>query len=150
MRKENMSLFIGLVGLSLIIFVIYYLLKSPAPTDQTQTANTVSSTTAQSPAGQQTPGNMNPSYGDLTEDQIKLADIAIGKLLNSSEGITPPMITVKSFEEKQFGDSSLGCPKEGQMYAQVITPGYQVVLEAKGKEYDYRLTDENNVIICEQ
>lgn len=152
MRKENMSLFIGMVGLALIIGIVYYFATTPAPEEQTQTTSTVSPTQAASPLGQQQPppGSMNPGYGDLTPDQIKLADIAIGKLLNSSQGISPPMITVKSFEAKEFPDASLGCAREGQMAAQVITPGYQVVLEAQGKEYDYRLTDENNVILCEK
>lgn len=152
MRKENMSLFIGLVGLALIIGIVYYFATSPAPEEQTQTPVTVSPTQAQiQVSGTQPPaGNMNPSYGDLTPEQITKADIAIGKLLNSSEGITPPMVTVKSFEAKDFPDASLGCAQEGQMSAQVITPGYQVVLEAQGKTYDYRLTDEKNVILCEK
>lgn len=36
-----------------------------------------------------------------------------------------------------WSDSGLGCPQEGMMYMMVITPGYQVVLEAQGKEYFY-------------
>ncbi len=147
-----MSLFVGLIGLTLIIFVVYYFATSPAPEEQTQNSGTDSPKQAQiQVSGTQPPsGSMNPSYGDLTPEQIKTVDIAIGKLLNSSEGITPPMVTVKSFEAKDFPDSSLGCAKEGMMYSQVITPGYQVVLEAQGKIYDYRLTDEKNVILCEK
>lgn len=95
-------------------------------------------------------GGLNPNYGDLTPDQIATADIAIGKLLNSSEGITPPMISIVSFEEQEFGNTSLGCPQEGQMYAEVITPGYKVVLEAQGTQYDYRLTNTEDVFLCEQ
>jgi hypothetical protein len=150
MRKENMSLFIGLAGLALIIGIVYYFATTPAPEEQTQTPVTVSPVISQNPVAAQDPGNMNPGYGDLTKEQIATADIAIGKLLNSSEGITPPMITVKSFEAKEFADASLGCPNPDKMYAQVITPGYQVILEAQGKTYDYRLTDEKNIILCEQ
>jgi hypothetical protein len=34
-------------------------------------------------------------------------------------------------------DSSLGCPEPGMMYTQVITPGYQVILQAEDDLYFY-------------
>lgn len=94
--------------------------------------------------------NLSPQYGNLTDDQIAIADRAIGDLLNSVEGITPSMIAVKQFEPKEFGDASLGCPMPGQNYAQVISPGYQVILEAGGQEYDYRLDMSEAVLLCEK
>lgn len=94
--------------------------------------------------------NFNPQYGNLTDDQIAIADRAIGDLLNSAEGITPSMIVVKQFEPKEFGDTSLGCAMPGQNYSQVITPGYQVILEAGGKEYDYRLDTNEAILLCEK
>jgi hypothetical protein len=45
-------------------------------------------------------------------------------------------------------DTSLGCPQPGQMYDQVITPGYQIVLKIDGREYTYH-TGGNNFILCE-
>jgi hypothetical protein len=98
----------------------------------------------------QTAGGMNPGYGELTDEQIAIADIAIGKLLNSSQGITPPMITVKSFEAVDFPSSALGCPQDGMMYTEAIVSGHKVVLEAQGKEYDYRIGGAENVVLCEQ
>ena len=47
-----------------------------------------------------------------------------------------------------WSDSSLGCPKPGMMYAQVITPGYQIVLEYAGKQYDYHVGN-NRLVLCE-
>lgn len=48
---------------------------------------------------------------------------------------------------KEFTDTSLGCPATGKIYAQVITPGYQIVLEASGESYIYN-AGLNIVIMC--
>jgi hypothetical protein len=39
-------------------------------------------------------------------------------------------ITVVSAEYTEWSDTSLGNPQEGLSYAQVITPGFKVILEA--------------------
>jgi hypothetical protein len=57
-------------------------------------------------------------------------------------------ITVQTVEAVQWRDSSLGCPKPGMQYLQVITPGYLIRLEANGKVYEYH-TDQNNAVYCE-
>jgi len=57
--------------------------------------------------------------------------------LSQSENIQKENIKVKSVEEKQWSDASLGCSKPGQMYAQVITGGYLITLEANGQNYYY-------------
>ena len=51
--------------------------------------------------------------------------------------------------------SSLGCifitgscPQPGFMYAQVITPGYRVVLEYAGKQYIYHTDMKKTVAPC--
>ncbi len=46
-------------------------------------------------------------------------------------------VTVVSTEEVEWSDSSLGCPEPNTMYAQMITPGYLIVLESDGNSYDY-------------
>jgi hypothetical protein len=51
-------------------------------------------------------------------------------------------------EEQQWSDTSLGCPQEGFMYAQVITPGYLIVLEAQGQTYEYHTDTQANVVLC--
>lgn len=54
-----------------------------------------------------------------------------------------------SWEEFQFGDASLGCPQDGMMYAQAITPGYQILLVYQGTAYDYRIaTGGDMAILC--
>ena len=46
-------------------------------------------------------------------------------------------VQVVSVEAVDWSDSSLGCPQAGMMYAQVITPGYKIVLESGGRTYEF-------------
>lgn len=57
-------------------------------------------------------------------------------------------ITTKEIESITWSDTSLGCPEPGKFYAQVLTPGYRVVLEAEEEEYAYH-TSLNNIKPCE-
>lgn len=43
-----------------------------------------------------------------------------------------------SVSEKDFPDMSLGAPIEDEMSAQMISSGWQINLEAGGKNYEYR------------
>jgi hypothetical protein len=45
-------------------------------------------------------------------------------------------------------DTSLGCPQPGFFYAQMIVPGYRLVLEAKGQQYPYHTTLDGQIILC--
>ena len=49
-------------------------------------------------------------------------------------------ITPVSMESKNFGDASLDCPTSGMAYAQVITPGHRIVVEAEGRRFDVRVS----------
>ncbi|MBI1879924.1 MAG: hypothetical protein HYR94_17170 [Chloroflexi bacterium] len=69
--------------------------------------------------------------------------------LSKQTGVPADQITVNSVEPMNWPDTSLGCPQEGMMYAQVITPGYLIVLTAQGQQYEYH-TDQQatNVVLC--
>ncbi len=56
------------------------------------------------------------------------------------------LVEVKAIE---WSDASLGCPQPGMMYAQVITPGYRIVLTAMGKSYEYHTDTRQKVVYCE-
>lgn len=57
-------------------------------------------------------------------------------------------IQVEKVVEKEWGDASLGCPTEGMVYIQLVTPGYQIILNANGQTYDYRSDLERRVELC--
>ncbi len=46
-------------------------------------------------------------------------------------------IKVLEHEEATWPDASLGMPEPGQMYAQMLTEGYRIIIEAEGKQYQY-------------
>jgi hypothetical protein len=73
---------------------------------------------------------------------LAVADLA-GQLDIAAEAIT-----VRSVEAVEWPDASLGCPKPGMMYAQVITPGYRIVLEAGGQSYEYHAGRSGSGVRC--
>ena len=64
-------------------------------------------------------------------------------------GIDPDSVDVVSAEPVTWDDGSLGCPEPGQGYIQALTPGYHVILQAGGQEYDYRAADNGAFKLCE-
>ncbi|MCS7177731.1 MAG: hypothetical protein RML46_05295 [Anaerolineae bacterium] len=61
------------------------------------------------------------------------AVMAAVRRMAEQRGIPPEEIRVVSWEPVDWPDTSLGCPEPGMVYAQVIVPGYQVVLEVWGE-----------------
>jgi hypothetical protein len=64
-------------------------------------------------------------------------------------GLSPEEIRLVSVEAVEWSDASLGCPQPGMMYAQVITPGFRVTLEAGGETYEYHTDTGDHVVLCE-
>jgi hypothetical protein len=62
--------------------------------------------------------------------------------------ITVAQIRLVETTEVEWSDSSLGCPQPGMSYAQVLTPGYRVLLEADGKRHEYHSNRANYVVYC--
>lgn len=52
-------------------------------------------------------------------------------------GVSIDQIAVVSVVFVEWRDASLGCPQPGMMYAQVITPGYRILLRGEEKLYEY-------------
>jgi hypothetical protein len=69
--------------------------------------------------------------------------------LAGRQGLAPEAVRVASVEAVEWPDASLGCPQPGMMYAQVITPGYRVVLEAEGQTYEYHTDEGRFVVLCD-
>ena len=93
----------------------------------------------------------NPSqFPSMVKSSQKQSDM-VQKLkqdLASKLGISDNEIDLVSVEEKRWSDASLGCPKTDMMYAQVITPGYKILLKAKQKNFDYRTDLKGNIMLC--
>lgn len=63
------------------------------------------------------------------------AVLAAVRALSERLNIPPEEITVAAWEPVDWPDTSIGCPQPGMMYAQVIVPGYLVILEARGETF---------------
>ncbi len=81
------------------------------------------------------------------EPSVRTAAADLAGRLGLPEGAE---VTLKAVTERQWPDASLGCPQPGVVYAQVITPGYEVVIEVAGEEYTYHTDKRANVVACEE
>ena len=70
--------------------------------------------------------------------------------LSEQTGVPADEITLVSMEAVDWSDASLGCPQEGFMYAQVITPGYLIILEAQEQQFEYHTDQTTNVVLCQE
>jgi hypothetical protein len=121
-----------------------------SPLTTTPASTTVSSPSSTTVSVTTAPAVNSPSTLSTTiPDEAKqpyesaLSDLAKRTNLPTSD------IKLMGYSFEQFSDSSLGCPKSGQRYSQVITPGFRFQLQAAGQLYDYRATASGTrVLLC--
>ncbi len=65
------------------------------------------------------------------------AALSAQQLLAAQLGISPEEVGILSFESVEWPDACLGIATPGLMCAQVITPGFRVILESQGKRYEF-------------
>ena len=63
-------------------------------------------------------------------------------------GVPPPTVQVVTMEPRDWPDSSLGCPQPDMLYAQVVTPGYMVLVEVSGERIEYHTDERGTVVRC--
>lgn len=64
-------------------------------------------------------------------------------------GISRDQLHVDRTEAREWSDSSLGCPRPGLQYLQVVTPGFLVVLSGAGKQLEYHADSRGRVVLCQ-
>jgi hypothetical protein len=74
------------------------------------------------------------------------AVLAAEQALSASLEVSVEEIEVVTYEQREWPDACLGLAGEGEMCAQVITPGWRVVLNAQGEQYVFR-TDESGEVV---
>ena len=65
-------------------------------------------------------------------------------------GGNPADLRVEQVLPQEWSDSSLGCPQPGAMYAQVITPGFRIVIAAGARQLEYHADERGRVVLCSQ
>jgi hypothetical protein len=90
-----------------------------------------------------TPNPPEPGLPETITDPI-LADAA------TRLGVTVADLTLASAEPVTFPDGGLGCPLPDLNYVQVPVDGYKVVVQAPGKQLDYRGRTAGDFRLCSQ
>lgn len=66
--------------------------------------------------------------------------------LSQELGLPVDQIETVSFGRVEWPNACLGLERGGEACAQVITPGYEVILRAEGQEYIYRTSLTGDVV----
>jgi hypothetical protein len=92
------------------------------------------------------PGGATPEASSANEAErlVQLAKEDLARRLDLSVS----EVSLISVEAVDWPDTSLGCPQPGMAYAQVVTPGYLIVLEAEGQRYAYQTNRGDRVVLC--
>lgn len=80
-------------------------------------------------------------------DSSDAAQNAAISALSQNLGLDASQIKVVSAEPVEWPDACLGISQEGVACAQVITPGYKIILEANGKQVEYHTNEDGTVIL---
>ena len=102
---------------------------SAAPSTSTQDPATTQDPGTSAPAGDLEPGAVDPGLDPLVRQAV--SDLAAHLDVDGAD------IEVLSGELVTWSDASLGCPKPGMVYAQVLVDGALIRLAHDGTEYRY-------------
>ncbi|MBM2847981.1 MAG: hypothetical protein HW418_923, partial [Anaerolineales bacterium] len=75
------------------------------------------------------------------------AQRAAVQALAAALGLSVDQIKLVSIEAVDWPDGCLGVRRVGVLCTQVITPGFRIVLEANGKQYEYHTSADGSVVI---
>ncbi|WP_288088925.1 hypothetical protein [Roseiflexus sp.] len=88
---------------------------------------------------------LTPPFGAAMDAQIDAAKQDLAQLL----GIDASAIEVVEVDAVTWPDTSLGCPKPGMMYPQVLVDGVLVQLRANGQIYRYHGDGQRRLFLCD-
>jgi hypothetical protein len=95
-----------------------------------------------------TPPDITPPPGG-SGDQNRAVEAARRHMAGVLD-VPVDQITLLQVEPVTWPDTSLGCLQPGRVYAQVLTPGYRILLEYAGQRYELHSDQSgNSVISCD-
>jgi len=65
-------------------------------------------------------------------------------------GVPPDQLNVTQVDSRQWSDASLGCPQADQLYAQVITPGFFILITSGSHQLEYHSDMHARVKLCRE
>ena len=97
-------------------------------------------------------GTVKPGGGLITRPQADVWSTAPDAALKARAdlvkrlGIDPDLIQLVSVEHVDWPDGCMGIHSPGVMCTMVIIPGYKVVLEVNGTQYEYHTNEDGSVV----
>lgn len=114
---------------------------SPSPSEE---ADTDTASPVAGPGEQDEPSPVSEAPASGEAEQI--AASAQRSIVALPE-VGPRNLTVKSIEEQEWSDTSLGCPDPAALYLAVITPGYKIILADETSEFDVRTNSDGSLMV---
>lgn len=129
----------------ILILIIWMLAAcAPKPTEQSLLPND------DSYPNDSYPNQSYPNEDDATPQlpigmipAVSAAITALSETLN----LPPGQITVVSAEAVEWPDGCLGVQKPGVMCTQAIVPGYKIILEANGEQYEFHTDEDGSTVL---
>ncbi|MFW6042635.1 MAG: hypothetical protein ACOC9C_03015, partial [Chloroflexota bacterium] len=87
-----------------------------------------------------------PEAVQVGAEAIEAATDSLSEMLDVDES----EITIDTITDMEWPDACLGLPEADEMCAQVITPGYLIVLEVDGEVYEVRTDREGRTVRMQQ
>ncbi len=116
----------------------------PATSEATSLTESAGATPIQGVGTQMNPSE-TPSSPSRLETLIEMVKADLAQRLS----LTAEQINVVDSVEVEWSDSSLDCPQPDLLYTQVITPGFRIVLEVNGQQYEYHSNRDAYFVYCE-
>jgi len=89
-----------------------------------------------------------PIHGQDDEPPTQI-DAALADLSQTlDETVELDDLSEYTWERETFNSAAMGCPSEDGFYAQVLVDGYAFTLDYDGSRYDYRVSDDENLVVA--
>ena len=104
----------------------------------------------QTPSGNGTDNGAQASARPSSSDFEVALELLAANYLAGKLDVAANDLTLVRSNATEWPDASLGCPKPGMMYAQAITPGYQITFEHDGSNYAVHANSDASLLTsCE-
>ena len=127
-RRSALTRFIAVALLATSMVLLMMSCRSEAPPDNSGSGGEAPPRVTAEPAGQQP--------DELNELQSRAREVLAARL-----SVPADSLTLIKDEAVQWSDASLGCPQEGMMYAQMITPGHRMTFRHNEDTYEVHTAD---------
>ena len=141
----------AILGMPALVAVVATLVIACTGSAGTSASASAPTTATPSEPGSRPTGPVSiPPSGDVAPGKVPAA--LVDRIVADAAAVAkvdPADVVVVSTESVTWNDGSLGCPKPGMSYIQMIIQGYRVIVEAGGQRYDYRAGSSGEPKRCE-